>query len=209
MGLERGFGFVEITVPTNPVIIETISGPQSDWHDVKVIGEYAYGVSEGGAGIQVMDLSQIDSGTVTLVRNWQANGHSTTHNIVSNPERGTLFICGANIGNGGLIRCDLSDPTRPTPFAGWTEMYVHDAQVVTWEGGPSTGARSRSLLGPRRRHHPDRAPRRRHHQPQQPADALDAVLPERGLQPPGVALDRTASTSTSTTSSTSRAASSA
>ena len=139
MGLERGFGFVEITNPTNPVIVETISGPQSDWHDVKVIGEYAYGVSEGGAGVQVMDLSAIDSGSVTLVRNWQANGHSTTHNIVSNPERGTLFICGANIGNGGLIRCDLSDPTRPTPFAGWTEMYVHDAQVVDWEGGPLDG----------------------------------------------------------------------
>jgi choice-of-anchor B domain-containing protein len=139
MGLERGFGFVEITTPTNPVIVATISGPQSDWHDVKVIGSYAYGVSEGGAGIQVMDLSQIDSGSVSLVRNWQANGHSSTHNIVSNPERGTLFICGANIGNGGLIRCDLSDPTRPTPFAGWTEMYVHDAQVVTWEGGALDG----------------------------------------------------------------------
>ncbi len=139
MGLQRGFGFVEITDPTNPSIIATINGPDSFWHDVKVIGSYAYGVSEGGAGIQVMDLSQIDSGVVTLVRNWQANGHSTTHNIVSNPGAGTLFICGANIGNGGLIACDLSDPTRPTPFAGWTEMYVHDAQVVTWQGGPLDG----------------------------------------------------------------------
>ena len=139
MGLERGFGFVEITNPTNPVIVEVITGPQSDWHDVKVVGDYAYGVSEGGSGVQVMDLSQIDSGTVTLVRNWQANGHSTTHNIVANPDRGTLFICGANIGNGGLVRCDLSDPTRPSPFAGWTDMYVHDAQVVTWEGGDFDG----------------------------------------------------------------------
>ena len=72
MGLERGFGFVEITNPADPAIVGVISGPQSDWHDVKVIGSYAYGVSEGGAGIQVMDMSQIDSGTVTLVRNWQA-----------------------------------------------------------------------------------------------------------------------------------------
>lgn len=139
MGLERGFGFVEITTPTNPVIVSTIPGPQSDWHDVKVIGQYAYGVSEGGSGVQVMDLSQIDNGTVTLVRNWQANGHSTTHNIVSNPERGTLFICGANIGNGGLIRLNLTDPTRPSPVSGWTEMYVHDAQVVDWVGGDLDG----------------------------------------------------------------------
>jgi len=139
MSLERGYSFVEITTPTVPVIVANITGPQSMWHDVKVIGTYAYGVSEAGSGIQVMDLSQIDNGTVTLVRNWQANGHSTTHNIVSNPERGTLFISGANIGNGGLISLDLSDPTRPTPTDGWTEMYVHDAQVVDWVGGAFDG----------------------------------------------------------------------
>jgi choice-of-anchor B domain-containing protein len=139
MGLERGFGFVEITDPVNPVILTTIPGPASLWHDVKVIGQYAYGVSEGGSGIQVMDLSQIDSGVVTLVRNWAASGHSTTHNIVSNPEAGTLYLAGANVGNGGLVRLSLNDPTRPAISGGWTQMYVHDAQVVTWQGGALDG----------------------------------------------------------------------
>lgn len=139
MGLERGFGFVEITDPINPVIIATIPGPTSLWHDVKVIGTYAYGVSEGGSGIQVMDLSQIDSGVVTLVRNWQSSGHSTTHNIIANEESGRLYICGANIGNGGLVHMNLSDPTRPAVNGGWTQMYVHDAQVVTWQGGALDG----------------------------------------------------------------------
>ncbi|MEM9064764.1 MAG: choice-of-anchor B family protein [Planctomycetota bacterium] len=139
LGLSSGFGFVEITDPTNPVVIETIPGPASTWHDVKVIGQYAYGVSEGGAGIQVMDLSQIDSGVVTLVQNSEVGGHSTTHNIVSNEEAGTLYLAGANIGNGGLIRLDLTDPVAPQIVGGWTDMYVHDAQVVTWKSGPLAG----------------------------------------------------------------------
>lgn len=139
MGLEGGFGFVEITNPTNPVVVETISGPTSLWHDVKVVGSYAYGVSEGGSGIQIMDMSDIDNGNVSLVRNWQSGGYSTTHNIVTNEETGSLWIVGANIGNGGLIHIDISNPELPQFDGGWTEMYVHDAQVATWDSGVYAG----------------------------------------------------------------------
>lgn len=139
MGLEGGFGFVEITNPTNPQIIATIPGPSSNWHDVKVIGQYAYGVSEGGSGIQVMNLASIDSGQVTLVRNWTSGGYSTTHNIIAAEDSDTLWICGANIGNGGLIKIGLANPALPTLVGGWTDMYVHDAHIVTWQDGPLAG----------------------------------------------------------------------
>ncbi len=139
MGLEGGYGFVEITNPTNPVVIDTIPGPVSLWHDVKVVGNYAYGVSEGGSGIQVMDLSDIDNGNVTLVRNWTAGGYSTSHNIVVNEDTGSLWVVGTNIGNGGLIHIDISNPELPSLDGGWTQMYVHDAQVVTWQGGAFDG----------------------------------------------------------------------
>lgn len=139
MGLEGGFGFVEITDPVNPQIIATIPGPASPWHDVKVIGPYAYGVSEGGAGIQVMNMTNIDAGQVTLVRNWTTGGYSTTHNIIAAEDSDTLWICGANIGNGGLIRIGLSNPALPTLVGGWTQMYVHDAHIVTWRDGPLAG----------------------------------------------------------------------
>ena len=139
MGVEGGYGFVEITDPINPVIVDKITGPVSLWHDVKVVGEYAYGVSEGGSGIQVMDMSDIDNGNVTLVRNWTSGGYSTTHNIITNEETGSLWLAGANIGNGGLINIDLSNPALPSIDGGWTEMYVHDAQVVTWHDGPLAG----------------------------------------------------------------------
>jgi choice-of-anchor B domain-containing protein len=139
MGLSNGYGFVEITDPNNPVILNSISGPSSDWHDIKVVGEYAYGVSEGGAGIQVIDLRNIDSGSVSLVGNISTAGHSTTHNIIVNEDSGALYICGANIGNGGLLRVDLSNPRSPSIVGGWTQMYVHDAQVITPSSGPYAG----------------------------------------------------------------------
>ncbi|OAB62323.1 hypothetical protein AY599_11165 [Leptolyngbya valderiana BDU 20041] len=139
MGLQRGYGFVEVTDPTNPVIIDWVEGPDSGWHDVKVMGHYAYGVSEGGSGIQVMDLSEIDDGRVALIRNKTQLGHQSTHNIISNPDSGYIYLCGANIANGGLIAVSLTDPENPTIVGQWSTHYVHDAQVVSYTSGPYAG----------------------------------------------------------------------
>ncbi|MFG0307350.1 MAG: choice-of-anchor B family protein [Phycisphaerales bacterium JB040] len=140
MCLGNGYGFVEVTDPVNAQIVEVISSVQSSWHDVKVIGEYAYGVSEGGLGIQVMDMSDIDNGNVSLIASVQDAGHSTSHNIVANEQAGTLWVVGGNLGNGGLIHHDLSNPANPQVDGGWTEMYVHDAQVVTINPGDPQAA---------------------------------------------------------------------
>lgn len=114
MGLEKGFGFVEITQPDAPVIVGYVEGPSSVWHDIKVVGHYAYGVSEGGAGVQVVDLSNIDNGEVRHVKNKSQAGHSTTHNIAANTDSGYLYLCGANFANGGLVALSIEDPENPT-----------------------------------------------------------------------------------------------
>ncbi len=140
MGLERGYGFVEITDPVNPVLLTVVSGPTSLWHDVKVIGDYAYGVSDQtGVGVQIMDMSDIDNGNVTHVGNSTAGGFTTAHNLVNNPESGRLFIVGANAGNGGLVELNISNPTSPQIASAWSQMYVHDAQVVSYTEGPYAG----------------------------------------------------------------------
>jgi choice-of-anchor B domain-containing protein len=139
MGLQKGFGFVEVTDPSNPVIIGYVAGPSSSWHDIKVIGEYAYGVSEGGSGIQVVDLSDIDNGNVRHVGNVTQQGHTSTHNIVANTDSGYLYLVGGNIQNGGLVALSTADPENPTIAGAWGVMYVHDAQVITYESGPYAG----------------------------------------------------------------------
>jgi choice-of-anchor B domain-containing protein len=146
IGLENGYGFVRVTDPANPVIVGFINGPSSLWHDVTVVGQYAYGASEGGSGIQVINLTNIDAGQVTLVKNWQANGYSSTHTLLSNDKTKFLYSCGSNIANGGLVPIDVSDPINPKfvlngsgqPIA-WTTHYVHECQVVSYETGPYAG----------------------------------------------------------------------
>ncbi len=138
IGLRRGTAFVEITDPGSPVQVGYVAGPNSLWKDVTVIGHHAYACSEGGQGIQVIDLSQIDSGVVTHVRNVGANGHSTTHTLVSNPESGFLYACGSNLG--GLLIYDTNpDPANPALAGHWTGRYVHEAQIVTYTSGPMAG----------------------------------------------------------------------
>lgn len=140
LGLNAGFGIVDITTPTSPVILATIPGPASLWHDVKVVGEYAYGVSDStGVGVQIMDLSDVDNGNVRFVGNSTAGGFTTAHNIVANPDSGRLFIVGGNVGNGGLVELDLSNPESPQIAGAWTQFYIHDAQVVSYTEGPFAG----------------------------------------------------------------------
>jgi len=139
VGLQCGLGVVEITDPINPVILGTINGPCSPWRDVKTIGAYAYVVSEGGGGMQVVDLSLVDSGIVNLVATYTAGGYSTTHNIVADEASEYVYLVGANIANGGLVAIDVSNPLNPTFAGAWSVRYVHDAQVVTYTEGPLAG----------------------------------------------------------------------
>src|SRR5690606_4972601 len=69
IGLSNGVGFVEVTDPGRPTVVATLPAVSSLWRDIKVYQDHCYYVSEGGDGVVVVDLSQIDAGTVTLVGN--------------------------------------------------------------------------------------------------------------------------------------------
>ncbi len=135
MGLEDGIAIVEITDPVNPNIIQFFQGPNSLWHDIKVIGDWAYAVSEGGRGIRVYDLREVDSGIVTTTGDVDSGD---SHNIAANPESGFLYRCGAS--NGNLTFYDAgSNPSAPVFAGAWNGGFVHDAQIVTWTDGPLGG----------------------------------------------------------------------
>jgi choice-of-anchor B domain-containing protein len=141
VGLSLGTGFVEVTDPANAQIVDVLPGPTSSWRDIKTYQEYAYAVSEGGGGIQVFDLSQIDSGIVSLVNTVTSGGRLATHDVALNPESGMLYRVGGGGSNPvqGLRIYSLADPNLPV-FAGeWHDRYCHDAQVVTWSEAPYAG----------------------------------------------------------------------
>ncbi|MBT5382190.1 MAG: choice-of-anchor B family protein [Phycisphaerae bacterium] len=139
MGHSNGTAFIEVTNPASPIIVEQISGPNSLWRDIKVFGHHAYAVSEGGSGIQVIDMSNIDAGTVTLVNTVDTGGTSASHNVIINEDSGYLYRAGG--GDNGLRIYDLNaDPVNPPYVGSWNYKYVHDAQVVTFPfGSPYAG----------------------------------------------------------------------
>ncbi|MDF1838263.1 MAG: choice-of-anchor B family protein [Planctomycetota bacterium] len=138
LGTRLGTAFFDLSDPGNPVMIGVVDGPNSLWRDIKTYSHYAYIVSEGGDDIQVVDLSQVDSGQVTLVGSVGAAGAASTHNIVIDEVSGYLYRSGGS--NNGLRMYDLNaNPAAPNYVGQWNTKYVHDAQVVTYTSGPYAG----------------------------------------------------------------------
>jgi choice-of-anchor B domain-containing protein len=137
MGLSHGTGIVDVTEPGNAQIVTFVDGPESLWRDMKVYQHYAYIVSEGGHGIQVVDLANIDDGEAALLREVTTGGAVSTHTVALNAESAYLYRCGGS-GN-GLRIYSLEDPENPKYVTKWGDRYVHECQVVTYHGGDYDG----------------------------------------------------------------------
>ena len=129
IGLSQGPGFIEITDPANPVIVDIVNTPNRA-RDMKVYQHYVYTSSDGGA-LNVIDVSQIDDGIITLVASFPKVG---PHNLVSDEVSGFLYLAFG----GPLVAVDLTNPELPT-FAGIWDGQTHDAQVVTYTEGKYAG----------------------------------------------------------------------
>ncbi len=139
MGLSNGTGFVEVTNPGSSAIVKFITGPTSMWRNIKTYKTYAYAVSEGGGGIQVFDLSQIDNGVVTeLPSVGAAAATPATHTMIINEKTGYLYRMGG--GSSGLRIYNLNtNPAQPALVASWNPKYTHDGVVYNYETGPYAG----------------------------------------------------------------------
>ena len=143
MGVRNAMVVLEITDPANPVIIDSITHPDSLWGDIKTYLSFAYVVNETGGGIDVVDLSDVDNGNVTLVQSVTLAGVSSSHDVAIDTVSGFLYLCLPNINGARLVAFDLSDPANPTLAGQMTSADggdgLHDAQVVTFTSGPNAG----------------------------------------------------------------------
>ncbi len=143
MGVRNAMVVVEITDPSNPVIVQSISHTNTLWGDVKVYGEYCYVVNDlGGGGMDVIDLSNVDSGVVTLVQRFTGGGLSTSHDVTIDTDSGFAYLCGSNLNGGRIVAIDLADPENPVIVGQISSAQgagVHDAQAVTYTEGPFAG----------------------------------------------------------------------
>lgn len=125
LGVNTGTSVIDITDPMNPVEAAFVTGPTSIWRDIKTHDHYMYMVSEGGSGLQIVDLADLPNG-VNYIGNNTAY-FSTAHNIFI--ADGYAYVVGANNGSGIHI-LDLTDPTNPVQTAYYSASgYVHDVYV--------------------------------------------------------------------------------
>jgi choice-of-anchor B domain-containing protein len=124
VGTTTGTAFYNCTDPTSPYNVGFISGPNSIWRDMKTYGEYAYIVTEGGGGMQIVDLSNPEN--PSLVKTWGTQYWTNAHNIQIDVADAKAYACGTNK---GLRVMDISNPTNPSLWATKSSPYIHDLHV--------------------------------------------------------------------------------
>jgi len=141
IGLDNGTGVAEISDPGNAQVVAHLPGVASIWRDIKTYSHYAYVVSEGGGGIQVFDLSQIDSGVIADLGNVTSGGGTlASHNVAVDEQSARLYrVGGGSTPIQGLRIYSLANPAVPAFLGSWSDRYCHDAQIVTWTQAPYAG----------------------------------------------------------------------
>lgn len=106
-----------------------IPGANSEWKELKTWGNYAYAVSEGSQGVQIINLSQLPD-TAWLVRSvTSVGGKNVTRNHTVTVADGYLYLNGTSSGGGGVIILSLADPENPSYAGEYQPAYIHDSYV--------------------------------------------------------------------------------
>ena len=130
VGARNGMSIVNVTNPGSPFQVAMIPGPQNNWKEIKTWGRYAYVTSEGGGGLQIVDLRNLPGTNLPAV-NWEPtiNGTqlSTIHAL--HIDAGKAYLYGSNVGVGGIIIADLASPMNPVYLGRYNNDYVHDGYV--------------------------------------------------------------------------------
>ena len=124
IGTDSGTVFYDVSVPSAPSFVKFINGPNSTWRDMKTLGNYCYIVTEGGGGMQIVDLSNPNN--PTLLSTWGTSLFSHAHNVAIDEGASIAYILDADP---GTIVVDLSNPTSPQHIATYTGPHVHDAHI--------------------------------------------------------------------------------
>ena len=135
VGGSQGMIVVDITNPDTPQQIVQIPGPNSLWKEIKTYGHYAYIVSEGGMGLQIVDLSPLPSPNLPY-HSYYGDGLiegqlNKAHALHVDVTTGFLYLYGSNLNSGTAIYVNLNpDPYNPTYAGKYPGIgYVHDGYV--------------------------------------------------------------------------------
>jgi choice-of-anchor B domain-containing protein len=130
VGASQGMIIVDISDPDNPVQIVQIPGPNNLWKEIKTYSHYAYVTSEGGGGVQIVDLSDLPSATLQYHNYTGTSGIPAAMNAIHalhiDVKKGFLYTYGGNLSSGAIH--DLNaDPYNPVYVGQYNQLgYIHD-----------------------------------------------------------------------------------
>jgi choice-of-anchor B domain-containing protein len=131
VGVYNGFSIVDISTPSNPVVVQFISGPESIWRDIKVWKGHAYVTDETSGGLLVVDMNGLpeDAGVLPSKNFTDGDSLVSAHNIYID-ENGIAYLFGTNLDNGGASIYDVdTDPWNPVRVGAFNDYYLHDGFV--------------------------------------------------------------------------------
>lgn len=128
IGHYAGTTVYDITNSSNIVNKGTIPGPGSfyNYREMRTYSHYLYIVSEGGSGVQIVDLQYLPD-SLHFVRSYTFSGYTRSHTISQDGR--FLYLNGGNYNNGGVFILDLLDPENPVKRGQWGTRYVHDCFI--------------------------------------------------------------------------------
>jgi choice-of-anchor B domain-containing protein len=131
VGTSTGLSIVDVTNPELPILRFNVDGVNDFWREVKTWQGFAYVTTEGNnGGLTIVDLRELPDTIYSQVYRGDGdiqNQLSTIHAL--HIDNGYAYIYGSNIGEGGAIFLDLTDPWNPTYAGIYDEKYVHDGIV--------------------------------------------------------------------------------
>lgn len=135
LGGAKGLIIVDISNPDTPQQIVQIPGPNNLWKEIKTYSHYAYITSEGGSGIQVVNLKDLPSPNLPY-HFYRGDGPilnqlNKIHALHIDKEKGFLYAWGGDLFNGGAKVFDLKqDPYNPVYVGKYNQLgYIHDGYV--------------------------------------------------------------------------------
>ncbi len=137
VGASLGMSIVDVTIPSAPVEVIQIPGPDNLWKEIKVRGKYAYVTTEAGGGLQIINLSSLPNTAGIVVTNWTptiagAGGGTLSSIHALHIDNQYVYLFGSNLFNGGALVADITNPMSPVYVGNYQNSvspYVHDGYV--------------------------------------------------------------------------------
>lgn len=154
LGGSKGMIIMDVTNPDAPQKIVQIPGVDNLWKEIKTYKSVAYVTTEGGGGLQIIDLSGLPDTNANAYKAYSYVGDTTRnkvdtsiirngslnaiHSLHVDTTKGFVYLFGGNslVSNGGALVLDLKPDAYRPKYAGrfnintnYRANYIHDGYV--------------------------------------------------------------------------------